>query len=74
MALAPFQMSTERAEVVDFTKPFMTKGTTVVVKRPDHKIGMFQFLSPFSHVRTQCTFNHLSNYVYLKRISNDIED
>ncbi|KAK3801150.1 hypothetical protein RRG08_006867 [Elysia crispata] len=50
MALAPFQMSTERAEVVDFTKPFMTKGTTVVVKRPDHKIGMFQFLSPFSHV------------------------
>ncbi|RUS79115.1 hypothetical protein EGW08_013125 [Elysia chlorotica] len=50
VALAPFQMSTERAEVVDFTKPFMTKGTTVVVKRPDHKIGMFQFLSPFSHV------------------------
>ncbi|GFR57505.1 glutamate receptor subunit protein GluR6 [Elysia marginata] len=50
VAVAPFQMSTERAEVVDFTKPFMTKGTTVVVKRPDHRIGMFQFLSPFSHV------------------------
>ncbi|NP_001191542.1 glutamate receptor subunit protein GluR6 [Aplysia californica] len=50
VALAPFQMSTERAEVVDFTKPFMTKGTTVVVRRPEQKIGIFQFLSPLSNV------------------------
>ncbi|CAG5126548.1 unnamed protein product, partial [Candidula unifasciata] len=49
IALAPFQMTTDRAEVVDFTKPFMTKGTTVVVRRPEPKIWMFQFLSPFSN-------------------------
>lgn len=48
MALAPFQMSLERAEVVDFTKPFMTKGTTVVIKRPEQTVWMFQFLSPLN--------------------------
>ncbi|CAL1543624.1 unnamed protein product, partial [Lymnaea stagnalis] len=50
VALAPFQMATERAEVVDFTKPYMTKGTTVVVKRPDQGIGVFQFLAPLSNI------------------------
>ncbi|XP_076446177.1 glutamate receptor ionotropic, kainate 2-like isoform X2 [Babylonia areolata] len=50
VALAPFQMSEIRSTVVDFTKPFMTKGTTVVVRRPEQHLWIFQFLSPLSHV------------------------
>ncbi|XP_059141818.1 glutamate receptor ionotropic, kainate 2-like [Physella acuta] len=50
IALAPWQMTTERAEVVDFTKPFMTKGTTVVVKRPEQRVGKYQFLLPLSTI------------------------
>ena len=50
VALAPFQMSANRSMVVDFTKPFMTKGTTVVVRRPEQRLWIFQFLSPLSRV------------------------
>ncbi|XP_041356659.1 glutamate receptor ionotropic, kainate 1-like [Gigantopelta aegis] len=48
IALAPFQMSPIRSTVVDFTKPFMTKGTTVVIKKPEKRLWIFQFLSPLS--------------------------
>ncbi|KAL8617123.1 hypothetical protein ACOMHN_014293 [Nucella lapillus] len=50
VALAAFQMSEERSTVVDFTKPFLTKGTTVVVQRPEQHMWIFQFLSPLSRV------------------------
>ncbi|XP_070198239.1 glutamate receptor ionotropic, kainate 2-like isoform X2 [Littorina saxatilis] len=48
LALAPFQMSAQRSTVVDFTKPFMTKGTTVVIRTPEQHPGIFQFLMPLS--------------------------
>ncbi|ESP02133.1 hypothetical protein LOTGIDRAFT_111488, partial [Lottia gigantea] len=48
LALAPFQVTPDRSNVVDFTKPFMTKGTTTMVKRPEFKVGHFQFLRPLS--------------------------
>ncbi|XP_050416680.2 glutamate receptor ionotropic, kainate 2 [Patella vulgata] len=48
VALAPFQITPGRSAVVDFTKPFMTKGTTVMVRRPEFKVGHFQFLRPLS--------------------------
>ncbi|XP_046553424.1 glutamate receptor ionotropic, kainate 2-like isoform X2 [Haliotis rubra] len=49
VALAPFQITPSRSVVVDFTKPFMTKGTTVVIKKPDETgLKVFQFLSPFT--------------------------
>lgn len=50
IALAPFQMSAERSSVVDFTKPFMIKGTTLLVRRPEQHFWIFQFLSPLSNV------------------------
>ncbi|CAI9731625.1 glutamate receptor U1-like isoform X2 [Octopus vulgaris] len=53
VALAPFSVTPERSQVVDFTKSFMTKGTTVVVKKPQRTVWMFQFLFP------------LSNYVWI---------
>ncbi|XP_069130736.1 glutamate receptor ionotropic, kainate 2-like isoform X4 [Argopecten irradians] len=48
IALAPFQITPKRSMAVDFTKPFMTKGTSVVVKKPDRGLSPFQFLSPLS--------------------------
>ena len=50
VALAPFSITPERSEVVDFTEPFMTKGTSVVVKKPERSVWPFQFLSPFSRL------------------------
>ncbi|XP_052281540.1 glutamate receptor ionotropic, kainate 2-like isoform X2 [Dreissena polymorpha] len=48
IGLAPFSITPERSEVVDFTKPFMTKGTSVVVRKPERSVWPFQFLSPLS--------------------------
>lgn len=50
IALAPFSITPERSAVVDFTKPFMTKGTSVVVRKPERSVWPFQFLSPLSKI------------------------
>ncbi|XP_055894617.1 glutamate receptor ionotropic, kainate 2-like isoform X4 [Biomphalaria glabrata] len=50
LGVGAFQITPERAGAVDFTKPYITKGTTVVVKRPEHRIWIFQFLLPLSNV------------------------
>ena len=50
VALAPFSITPERGAVVDFTKPFMTKGTSVVVRKPERSVWPFQFLSPLSKI------------------------
>lgn len=50
VALAPFSITPERSEVVEFTKPYMTKGTSVVVRKPERSVWLFQFLSPLSKV------------------------
>ncbi|KAJ8297659.1 hypothetical protein KUTeg_024190 [Tegillarca granosa] len=50
IALAPFQITPDRSQVVDFTIPYMTKGTSVVVRRPERSVSPFQFLSPLSRV------------------------
>ncbi|XP_053400244.1 glutamate receptor ionotropic, kainate 2-like isoform X5 [Mercenaria mercenaria] len=50
VALAPFSITPERSAVVDFTKPFMTKGTSVVVRKPERSVWPFQFLSPLSKI------------------------
>lgn len=50
LALAPFQITPSRSRVVDFPKPFMTKGTSLVVRKPERSVSPFQFLMPLSHV------------------------
>lgn len=56
IALAPFQITPSRSEVVDFTKPFMTKGTSVVVRKPERSVSPFQFLFPLSKLVWICIF------------------
>ncbi|KAL3878973.1 hypothetical protein ACJMK2_031295 [Sinanodonta woodiana] len=50
IGLAPFSITPSRSEVVDFTTPFMTTSTSVVIKRPKRVVWPFQFLSPLSRV------------------------
>uniref|UniRef100_A0A914C6U8 Uncharacterized protein n=1 Tax=Acrobeloides nanus TaxID=290746 RepID=A0A914C6U8_9BILA len=49
MAVAPFTVNFRRAEVVDFTKPFLSLGISILFKIPaDHQPNLFSFLNPLS--------------------------
>ncbi|XP_037087070.1 glutamate receptor 1-like [Pollicipes pollicipes] len=49
IAVAPLSISLAREEVVSFTKPFMTLGISIMIKKPIKKNpGFFSFLNPFS--------------------------
>ncbi|UJR28098.1 hypothetical protein I4U23_009353 [Adineta vaga] len=49
MAIAPLTISQKRMEVVDFSKPFMNLGISVMIRKPDaQKPGVFSFMNPVS--------------------------
>ena len=49
LAIAPLSITSERELVVDFTKPFMNVGISIMIKKPDKKKpGIFSFLQPFT--------------------------
>jgi hypothetical protein len=49
MAVAPLTVNFRRAEVVDFTKPFLSLGISILFKIPDdQQPDLFSFLNPLS--------------------------
>lgn len=46
MTIAPLTMNAEREVAIDFTKPFKTRGITVLMKAPQQTPSYFQFLKP----------------------------
>jgi hypothetical protein len=49
MAVAPLTVNYQRAEVVDFTKPFLSLGISILFRIPDdHTPNLFSFLNPLS--------------------------
>lgn len=49
MAVAPLTVNFRRAEVVSFTKPFLSLGISILFKIPaDHQPDLFSFLNPLS--------------------------
>ena len=49
IAVAPLTISSQREEVADFTKPFMSLGISIMIKKPVKKRpGVFSFMSPLS--------------------------
>ncbi|XP_076447090.1 glutamate receptor 2-like [Babylonia areolata] len=47
IAVAPLTITEERERVVDFTKPFMNTGISIMIKKPDRqKPGVFSFMEP----------------------------
>jgi ionotropic glutamate receptor len=49
MAIAPLTITSARERVIDFTKPFMSMGISIMIKVPDKKESdIFSFLNPLS--------------------------
>ncbi|GFO15986.1 glutamate receptor ionotropic, kainate 3-like protein [Plakobranchus ocellatus] len=48
MSVAPLSINANREKAVDFTKPFMTRYISVIMRIPQFKTSYFQFLNPFS--------------------------
>ncbi|CAF0723950.1 unnamed protein product [Adineta ricciae] len=49
MAIAPLTISQVRMEAVDFSKPFMNLGISIMIRKPDaQKPGVFSFMHPVS--------------------------
>lgn len=49
IAIAPMTITAERERVIDFSKPFMTLGISIMIKKPvKQNPGVFSFLNPLS--------------------------
>ena len=49
IAIAPLTINSQREKVADFTKPFMSLGISIMIKKPVKKRpGVFSFMSPLS--------------------------
>ncbi|XP_066945637.1 glutamate receptor 1-like [Macrobrachium rosenbergii] len=55
IAIAPLTITSSRERVIDFTKPFMTLGISIMIKKPvKQKPGIFSFMSPLSEEIWMC--------------------
>lgn len=49
VAIAPLTITLKRERVVDFSKPFMNLGISIMIKKPEkQKPGIFSFMDPLS--------------------------
>ncbi|ERL85395.1 hypothetical protein D910_02815 [Dendroctonus ponderosae] len=49
LTIAPITITSERERVIDFSKPFMSLGISIMIKKPmKQKPGVFSFLNPLS--------------------------
>ena len=49
VAVAPLTINQDRERVVDFSKPFMTTGICIMIKKPDkQEFSVFSFMQPLS--------------------------
>uniref|UniRef100_A0A3P8VC89 Glutamate receptor n=1 Tax=Cynoglossus semilaevis TaxID=244447 RepID=A0A3P8VC89_CYNSE len=55
MAVAPLTITLVREKVIDFTKPFMSLGISIMIKKPTKsKPGVFSFLDPLAYEIWMC--------------------
>lgn len=52
--MAPLSINSDRENAIDFTKPFKTRGITVLMKTPQFQASYFQFLKPLSRLVWLC--------------------
>ena len=49
LAIAPLSINSTRQQVIEFSKPFMKLGISIMIKKPEkEKPGVFSFLDPLS--------------------------
>ncbi|XP_063955124.1 glutamate receptor 4-like [Lytechinus pictus] len=50
IAVAPLTINSERQRVIDFTKPYMSLGISIMIKKPQHTHpSVFSFMHPLSY-------------------------
>ncbi|XP_053318334.1 glutamate receptor 1 isoform X1 [Spea bombifrons] len=55
LAVAPLTITLVREEVIDFSKPFMSLGISIMIKKPmKSKPGVFSFLDPLAYEIWMC--------------------
>ncbi|KAL5011752.1 hypothetical protein ScPMuIL_010303 [Solemya velum] len=55
MAIAPITITSKRERVVDFTKPYMSLGISIMIKKPsDQEKNVFSFMDPLSYEIWMC--------------------
>ncbi|GAB6033164.1 hypothetical protein CHUAL_012772 [Chamberlinius hualienensis] len=55
LTIAPLTITSARERVIDFTKPFMSLGISIMIKKPmKQKPGVFSFMSPLSSEIWMC--------------------
>ncbi|GAA6108893.1 glutamate receptor 1b isoform X1 [Tachysurus ichikawai] len=55
IAVAPLTITLVREEVIDFSKPFMSLGISIMIKKPTKsKPGVFSFLDPLAYEIWMC--------------------
>ncbi|CAF0954909.1 unnamed protein product, partial [Didymodactylos carnosus] len=71
LAIAPLTITSQRESVVDFSKPFMNLGISILIKRPEkEKPGVFSFMAPLSNGIWMCvTFAYIGVSVILFLVS-----
>lgn len=53
--MAPLTITLVREEVIDFSKPFMSLGISIMIKKPQKsKPGVFSFLDPLAYEIWMC--------------------
>ena len=57
LVAASISINAKREEAIDFTKPFMTRYVTVIMKIPETPTKLFEFISPLSHIVYLCTLS-----------------
>ena len=71
LAIAPLTISSMRERVIDFSKPFMSLGISIMIKKPEkQKPGVFSFMDPLSYEIWLCIiFAYLGVSVVLFLVS-----
>lgn len=71
MAIAPMTITSERERVIDFSKPFMSLGISIMIKKPvKQKPGVFSFLNPLSKEIWVCViFSYIAVSIVLFTVS-----
>eukprot|EP00094_Tigriopus_californicus_P004677 TCALIF_04499-PA protein Name:"Similar to GluRIA Glutamate receptor 1 (Drosophila melanogaster)" AED:0.23 eAED:0.23 QI:77/0.88/0.9/1/1/0.9/10/441/909 len=55
IAIAPLTINSQRERVADFTKPFMSLGISIMIKKPaKQRPGVFSFMNPLSQEIWMC--------------------
>lgn len=55
LAIAPLTISSMRERVIDFSKPFMNLGISIMIKKPEkQKPGVFSFMDPLHYYIWLC--------------------